>query len=169
MSAVVSNVQSVPSLGIIELTRDQLLGVAVARGCRHYAPLLPPDVTPTDMGDLPHEVLGAALLRGPADAATFQAIRCGAMVLSDLGNSPQRIGEASEQFGVAARVVHLARLGLAADRHPEYWTAVLNALPPGSADEEPFLPGASRLTSETRLVGPGRNPARTWLRTHYAR
>ena len=168
MSAVATKVWSALDRGTIDLTRDQLLRVAVARGCRHYAPLLPPNATPVDVPDLPHEVLGAALLRGPADADTFQSIRCGAMVLSDLGNSPQRIVEASEHFGVVHRVAYLAQKGFEADHHPEFWTAILNALPPGS-DEGQFLPGVSRLTSETRMAGPERKPGRTWLRTRYAR
>lgn len=155
-----------PFLATADLTRDQLLRVAVARGCRHYAPLLSPNATATDNAELPHEMLGAALLRGPADAATFQAIRCGAMILSDLGNSPQRIAEASEYFGVAHRVAHVARLGLAFDQHPEFWRATLDTLP-SVAGEEQFLPGVSRLTSETWMAGPGRGLARTWLRTHY--
>lgn len=165
MSAVAANAR--PAFAA-DLTRDQLLRIAVARGCRHYAPLLPPGALPADAAGLPHEVLGTALLRGPTDANTFQAIRCGAMVLSDLDNSPQRIIEASEQFGVTHRLAHLARLGLAADRHPEFWAAILSPLPPGP-DEELFLPGISRLVSETRLAAPGQSPARVWLRTRYAR
>lgn len=168
MSAVIANVRPVSVSGVMDLTRDALLRVAVARDCRHYAALLPPDSAPDDVPGLPHELLGAALLRGAPDAATFQAIRCGAMVLSDLGNSAQGIGEASEQFGVTSRVAHLARLGLHADQHPGFWAAVLNALPPG-AEDDPFLPGISRLTSETRMAGPGQQPRRVWLRTHYAR
>lgn len=107
-------------------------------------------------------------MRGPADAATFQAIRCGAMVLSDLGNSPQRIAEAADFFGVVHRVAHLARLGLEFDRHPEFWQAVLDALPP-AAGEEDFLPGLTRFTSDTGMRGLGRGPSRTWLRSRYAR
>lgn len=166
MPAVAANIRSV--LETADLTREQLLCVAVARGCRHYAPLLPAGAAPLDVPGLSHEVLGAALLQGPADAGTFQAIRCGAMVLSDLGNSGPAILEASTHFGVAHRLAHLARLGLEADRHPEFWTAILNALPP-VAGEENFLPGISRFTSETRMAGPGRGSVRTWLRTHYRR
>ena len=140
----------------------------MARGCRHYAPLLTRGATVVDEPNLLQEVLGAALLRGPADAATFQAIRCGAMVLSDLGNSADRIAEACRQFGVTHRAVHIARLGLLADNHPDYWRALLEVLPPTSA-EESFLPGLSRLTSESRLSGPGRAPVRIWLRTQYER
>ena len=166
MSGLTANVRPVSASGIMDLSRNALLRIAVARGCRHYAPLLPPEATPGNVPDLPHEVLGAALLRGASDAATFQAIRCGAMILSDLGNSPERLGEAGEQFGVTCRIAHLARLGLLADQHPGFWTAVQNALPP-SADGDPFLPGVSRLTSETRMAGPGQKPSRVWLRTHY--
>lgn len=153
---------------IADLSRDRLLGIAVARGCRHYAPLLAPGAIPTNKPELPHEVLGVALLLGPQDAATFQAIRCGAMVLSDLGNSPQRIWEASEQFGVTPRVAHIARCGFFSDDQPQFWQALLSLFPP-ILGEEDFLPGVSRLTSETRVVGPGKFPIRTWLRTQYRR
>ncbi len=70
--------------------RRKLLAIAVARGCDQYAPLWP-ELRPKDDLTLPKEVLGCALLRGPADEETFQSIRCGAMVLSDLGNSLGRI------------------------------------------------------------------------------
>ncbi len=153
---------------LADLTRDQLLGIAVRRGCRHYQSQLPPNTAAVDDPRVPHEVLGAALLRGSPDGPTFQAIRCGAMVLSDLGNSPPRIAEACEQFEVAHRAAHIARLGLLADEYPEFWRAVLDALPPATGEEQ-FLPGVSRLTSETRLPRPGGQPVRIWLRTHYAR
>ncbi len=145
------------------LTRSQLLAVALARGCRHYAPLWP-EVAPADLAWLPPEVLGCALLRGPETAATFQAIRCGAMILSDLGNRPERIAQAAKIYDVAARMVHLARLGRAEDTYPEYWAGVLAALPEVSAIEEDFLPGASRLMAETRRSGPGLGVKRIWLR-----
>jgi len=151
-----------------DLTRDQLMSIAVARGCRHYAPWVPAGVAVVDEPEIPHEVLGAALLRGSADAATFQAIRCGAMVLSDLGNSVELIAEACRQFGVAHRAAHIARLGMLADNHPEYWQGLLRVLP-FSSSEESYLPGLSRLVSESRFIAPGRSPVRTWLRTHYGR
>jgi hypothetical protein len=145
--------------------RHQLLAHALALGCSHYATLWP-DLTPTP-SHLPKEVLGCALLRGPADVETFQAIRCGAMLLSDLANSPAAIGAAAHELGVAGRMAHLARLGLAADAHADYWTLILAELPVGVPVETDFLPGISRLTTETRLSGPGRGPVRTWLRTHH--
>lgn len=150
------------------LSRDELRATAVARGCSHYAPLWP-DLTRADRVGLPHEILGCALLRGPATAETFQSIRCGAMVLSDLGNTPELIVAAARQLGVAGRVAHLAQLALSADVHPEFWNRVRTALPGPSADEQDFLPGVSRLVAETRLSGPGKGPARTWLRTEYRR
>lgn len=149
------------------LDRGELLRIAVARGCRHYAPFLPVGVAAIDDPEIPHEALGAALLRGPADAATFQAIRCGAMVVSDRENSPSAIAEMSRQFGVAHRAAHIARLGFAADMYPDFWQQVLRELPSAVAETD-FLPGVSRLTSETRPPG-GRLPVRVWLRTHYAR
>lgn len=150
------------------MTREELVRVAIARGCRHYASFLPADIVPNDLPDLPHEVLGAALLRGEPGAETFQAIRVGTMVLSDLDNNPHRIREAAIRFGVTGRAVYLAELGLAADHHPEFWSAILQALPSG-AEESAFLPGVSRLTSTSPLMGPGRPSSCVWLRTHYAR
>lgn len=152
----------------LKLSREKLLATALARGCRHYAGLWS-ELTPADRVNLPHEILGVALLVGPADAETFQAIRCGAMVLSDLDNSPELIAEASVRFAVAARVAHVARLGQATDDHGEFWGRILSALPPTKTEEEDFLPGVSRLVSETRISGLGRGPSRVWLRTNYPR
>ena len=102
---------------VTDLPPDALRAAAIARGCSHYAPLWP-NLTPADRAGLPHEALGCALLRGPATVETFQSIRCGGMVLSDLGNSPELIATAAEQLGVAGRVAHIVRLGLSADAHP---------------------------------------------------
>ncbi|HWL53224.1 MAG TPA: hypothetical protein VNQ90_12370 [Chthoniobacteraceae bacterium] len=143
--------------------------IAIGHGCRHYAPLLPTFSSGSvERADLPHEVLGVALLHGPRDGETFQAIRCGAMVLSDLGNHPEMILAAADYFGVADRLAHIARLGFEFDDHPGYWETLLSpALP--SSEEAAFLPGLSRLTSETRMTKIGRHPVRTWLRTRWLR
>ena len=153
---------------VADFAREDLLAVALARGCAHYAPLWP-DLDPVDPAWLPHEALGCALLRGAADAATFQSIRCGVMVLSDLGNAPELIAAAATQFGVAGRVAHVAGLALAADSHPLFWEQVRQALPPASPGDREFLPGVSRLVSETRRSGPDAGAARVWLRTDYRR
>jgi len=147
-----------------EWTRAELLALAMARGCGFYAPLWP--VLPGLRGDLPHEVLGCALLRGSADLETFQAIRCGTMVLSDLHNHPGIIGEAAVQLGVAERLAPLAQLGHRHDTEPDFWSAVLAGLPDGTSAED-FLPGVSRLTCETMKLTPGRGLRRQWLRTDY--
>jgi len=151
------------------LDRESLMRIAVDRGCRHYAPLLSTPLSGSvERADLPHEVLGAALLRGLRDGETFQAIRCGAMVLSDLGNDPETILSAADYYGVADRLAHIARMGFEFDDHPGYWEALLSlALP--SPEEAAFLPGLSRLTSETRMTKMGRHPVRTWLRTRWPR
>jgi len=154
----------------VRLGRNALLAIAIARGCHHYAPFVPSHVPKIDRLDLPHEVLGCALLRGPLDVDTFQTIRCGAMILSDLGNSPQIIAEASDGLSVASRVAHVAQVALSTDDHPEYWRNLLAALPPIKANKETsHLPGVSRFVSETRMTGLGRGALRVWLRTHYFR
>ena len=110
-----------------DLSRDELLGAAIARGCLHYAPFIARRLV-RDQVRIPHEVLACALLRGAADVDTFQAIRVGTMVLSDLGNSPDAVAHAAEAFEVTSRVSHIARTALTADSHRDYWQALLDAL-----------------------------------------
>lgn len=149
-------------------SRRELLAIAVARGCWHYATMWP-DIAPDERSTLAHEVLGCALLRGPTDVDTFQSIRCGAMVLSDLNNSPESIAMAAYELGVARRVAHIARLGRIHDERPDFWRRILDALPATAPSEQEFLPGLSRLVLETLVLGRGRPPERTWLRTDYRR
>ncbi len=151
-----------------KLPRDDLLRTAIGRGCSHYAPLWP-HLAPEDLDWLPHEILGCALLRGAADAETFQAIRCGAMILSDLDNDPGLIATAAEALAVLPRLSHISKLGLQGDDHPEFWTRLRRSLPDLSATEVEFLPGLSRLCSETGRTGQNQGTVRIWLRTAYRR
>lgn len=151
-----------------KLPRSELLAAAAIRGCYYYLPLWP-NLAPRELAALPHEVLGCALLRGPQDVDTFQAIRCGAMVLSDLSNVPDRIARAAVVLRVTGRATHIARLALAADQHQSFWQDILTALPATPEEEQDFLPGLSRLVAETRRSGPNQGPVRTWLRTAYQR
>ena len=153
---------------ITDLSRDELIGIAVKRGCRHYAAFVSAPL-PEERPAIPHEVLGCALLCGPADVDTFQAIRVGCMVLSDKWNSPELIAAAAAALKVADRVAHIARLGLVGDTLPEFWRAVLACLPMTNNTEGDFLPGLSRFRSETHMTGLGRGPSFTWLRTTYQR
>lgn len=152
----------------VGLVRSELLAAAVVRGCGYYAPLWP-DLAPRNLAWLPHEILGCALLRGTADAETFQAIRCGAMVLSDLHNDPGLIATAAEALAVLSRVAHIAKLGLEGDDHPEFWTRLRRTLPDLSTTEVEFLPDLSRLCSETGRSQVNLGTMRIWLRTAYRR
>ena len=153
---------------VAALSRNELLGVAVARGCHHYAPFVAPEFV-ADRPELSHEVLGCALLRGPADLDTFQCIRVAAMVLSDEACSSTTVAAAAAELGVESRLAHIARVALAAGDRPGYWRKVLEALPsPIEANEAEFLPGVSRFRLETGKSGPGMGAAWIWLRTHYA-
>jgi hypothetical protein len=151
------------------LGRDELIGIAVARGCRHYAAFVPPELV-KDRPDIPHEVLGCALLAGPQEVETFRGIRVGAMILSDAGNSAHAMADAADAFGVTARLLHIARIGAEADNRPDFWRDVLAHLPATDSASEPrFLPNASRFSVEGRLNGHGRGADRVWLHTNYRR
>ena len=156
-----------PRARLDSLTRDELLGVAIARGCDHYAPFVPP-AHAIDRPEIPHEVLGCALFRGPADLDTFQAIRVGAMILSDSRCDAAAVASAARALGVAPRVAQLARLASNYDREQiAYWRALVPLLPAPDPSEANYLPTVSRFTVETGKTGPGRGPARIWLRTEY--
>jgi len=151
------------------LSTNDLLRIAIVRGCDHYAPAIPaPSGADAELDALPHEVLGAALLQGERNEETFSNIRCAAMVLGDLGNSPAKIAEAAAFFGVTSRLIHIARLALSINDHPSYWTKIRNACPQAfiTDEESSFLPGLSRLTMETWSYSPPRKLIRTWLRTN---
>ena len=150
-------------------SRVELIALAVSRGCRHYAGFSPAAATARPP-ELPHEVLGCALLRGPADADTFRAIRVGAMVLSDPDNQPEAMAEAAHYFGVESRLVHLARVGLKSDSQPDFWAEILERVPATeSRDDIAFLPGASRFSIENPKPGAGGAGSRVWLRTNHRR
>jgi len=154
----------------LSLSADELLRIAIARGCDHYAPFIPDATSGPDAehDDLPHEVLGAALLQGERNEETFGNIRCAAMILSNPGNSPQKIAEAASFFGVTPRVIHIARLALSIKDRPDYWTKIINSCPQTiiTDEEAAFLPGISRFTTQTWTRPPARKFIQTWLRTN---
>lgn len=89
--------------------RSRLLGIAVSRGCTHYRSFVAPAEV-SDDPSIPHEFLGCALLQGEDNLETFQAIRVGAMVLSDPRNDVALMKAYAEELKVSARLVQLARL-----------------------------------------------------------
>jgi len=120
--------------------------------------------------EIPHEVLGCALLQGPPGVATFESIRVGSSILSDLGNEAESIAAAAAALGVEERVAHIVRLGFEFDTNPEYWSGIWSFLPIEPSDEEvAFLPGVSRLSIEMGMTGMGRGFKRVWLRSAWAR
>ena len=154
---------------VTALSRDELIGIAIARGCHHYSPFVGKELI-ADRRDVPHELLGCALLCGPPNLDTFQAIRVAAMVLSDAGCSPDRVARAAEALGMSSRLAHIARVALKVDDSPAYWRGILAQLPPHDpAAEADFLPNVSRFSLETGKPGPGLGPIRVWLRTDYTK
>ena len=153
---------------VYALTRAELLGIAVARGCRHYRNFAR-DEELAERPEISHEALGCALLRGETTVDTFQAIRAGAMIVSDSGCSPQQLVEQARALGVEHRLAHIARVAPSAGDRGSDWQSILAALPSSAPDEVGFLPTLSRFVSETGIVGPGRGGSRIWLRTSYFR
>ena len=154
------------------LAREVLLGIAVARGCRHYAAFVPSTYLNYHLNrhDIPHEVLGCALLGGCPDLETFRSIRVGAMVISDLGNDPHAIAAAADECSVTQRLAHICRVALKTDEQPGFWGAMLAALRVADdTSESQFLPGASRFCIETRKKSRVQAISRVWLRTAYSR
>lgn len=155
------------SLAFGQLSRDELMAIAVARGCEHYAPFVPRSLV-IDRPEIPQEKLACALFVGPADVDTFQSIRVGTMLLSDPICSAALVADAAAEFGVRSRVAHVAHLAQRFDPlRGNFWSDLARRLPKPGPSEVDFMPGVSRLSIETGRVGPGRGSARIWLRTQY--
>lgn len=148
----------------IAATTQELMALAVARGCHHYAPMTDGWSAPSQLNDMLHEVLGCALLHFPMPDG-FDSFRCGVMILSDIGNSPAWVAEAAAHFGIERRVGYVVRIAIESDGERGYWEQLMPLFPASSGDE--LLPGVSRFVSESKMSAGSGGAHRVWLRTNF--
>ncbi len=152
---------------------EELIGLAIARGCRHYSggPEPTPSMAVSDV-DFSDEELAIALL-SPCLPYNLRAVRIGAQMLGSHGNQPRRLAFLARQERAEAIVCHIAAAGRQTEPHESFWPELLGALAPGSSSDGDVplgvLPHPSRFRSETGLTDPRDpttqgGPSRTWLR-----
>jgi len=147
---------------------DDLLRLAVKRGCTHYAP---PGFDRTSVNDpgaenLSDAELAIALISGAQEYHPMR-IRCAAQLLGKPGLDAQAASRLALMERCEAVLAHIAGAALTHDlpEHQSAWTRLLTpikrrqALPPGR------LPHPSRFCLQTGVTGPLRpaGPKSLWL------
>lgn len=141
---------------------DRMIAVAVARGCRHYAPTVRAPVSPPALSDLSNEELTILLLLGENSYEPY-AIRCAAQLARSPDVDPARLSFMAVREKTERVLAHIARSGIAHDCEGQgFWTSVLAHLHLTGTREEPDLPHWTRFVSMPGLQRGGVAPT-TWL------
>lgn len=150
-------------------TPDQLLRLAVKRGCAHYTP---PDFDPSAVQDagrerLPDAELAIALISA-AQEYDSQRVRCAAQLLGSPFVSPEVVSRLARMERCEAILAYIAYAALRTDiaeRHA-HWDRMLERIHPRRKVPAGCLPHPSRFTVQTGVTGPKQSggPRMVWLR-----
>ena len=151
----------------------ELIGLAIARGCRHYGGGSEQMTTaPPSRKTFSDEELAVALL-SPCLAYSPRALRVGAQMMGSRRNQPSRVALLARREKAENVVRHIAAAGQQIEPQELFWQELLAALPPVSPFRSVLPPGVlphpSRFRSETGLTNPfssvsGDRQRATWLR-----
>ncbi len=148
-------------------TADQLLELAVERGCRHYAP---PGWQPGRTPDPGRERLSdaelAIALMSAAQQGDARHIRCAAQLLGAPGLCPRELARLARMERCVPALRHIAEAAVRHDPgHAGFWQELLAGLPPVPALPQGRLPHYSRFLIQAGWT-PRHRPARpaVWLR-----
>jgi hypothetical protein len=154
-------------------TPEDLLWLAVHRGCTHY---MPPDydadrVREPGRGRLSDLELAIALCSG-AQQYNPVLVRCAAQLLGADGVSAAALARLARMERCETVIRHIAGAAEQVDAGREtFWREVLQQLPVGPAPRAGVLPHSSRFMVQTGITGPKRaaSPRRVWLRPQVVR
>ncbi len=141
---------------------DDLISLAVARGCSHHAANsrpIPVAPSPDVLGD---DELTILLIIGEN---TYEptAIRCAAQLARSPRIEPARLARLAVMEKCERVLAHIARSGVDHDSEgAHFWSALLGLLPPSTPREEPGLPHWTRFVSMPGIQRSGTAPIR-WL------
>ena len=152
---------------------SELIGLAIARGCRHYrGGPEPVPIRPLSRAAFSDEELAIALL-SPCLSYNPRAVRVGAQMLGGHGNQPNRLVLLARRERSENVVRHVAAAGRSTEPHEPFWNELLEALRPALPSRYVLpvgvLPHPSRFRAETRHTDPSDpathgGPRMTWLR-----
>ena len=151
----------------------ELIGLAVARGCRHYqGGPEPVPSAPLSHAAFSDEELTVALL-SPCLPYSPRALRVGAQMLGSRNNQPRRLALLARRERAENVVRHIVAAGQLTEPHEPFWRELLAILPPVPSSRSAFpagvLPHPGRFRIETGLTGPSNlaalcGPQTQWLR-----
>lgn len=148
---------------------DQLLLLAVARGCLHYAPadFKASDVQDCGRSDFSNEELVVALVSGSSEGDA-RHVRVAAQLLGAPGLNAAKVARLARMERCVPIIRYIAEVGLREDvENSTFWKSLLELWPEAILIPEGRLPHPSRFLSQPGWT-PRSRPARrsTWLRAH---
>lgn len=148
---------------------EQLLHLAVARGCRHYTPsdYHADEVQDCGKACFSNSELAVALVSGGAEGDA-RHIRVAAQLLGAPDVSAAKVARLARMERCVPILRYIAESGRREDSvDPAFWRNLLELLPEAPSVEEGRLPHPSRFLSQPGWTPPSRPPRRaSWLRAH---
>ena len=140
--------RSVRNFGLI--SAENFIQLAVARGCRHYAPAFPPLGDDPGVTAVPNEELVSLLLLGSNDYEPI-AIRCAAQLACEC--DAERLVRVARRERVGRSLAYIARAGIVHDlSNKEFWRTLLAGLGEQPPIIDGVLPHWSRFVSQTGVT-----------------
>jgi hypothetical protein len=147
---------------------DDLVDLAVARGCRHYAASGHAAVDFRDCGRdcFTNEELGIALVSGSLEGDA-RHVRVAAQLLGAPGVNAAKVARLARMERCVPIIRYIAEAGLRDSGEPSFWKALLEKLPASAPIPEGRMPHPSRFMSQPGWSPPSRPVRRaSWLRAH---
>lgn len=127
--------------------------LAVARGCRHYAPSFPPLEADPGFAVISNEELVALLLLGSNDFEP-KSIRCAAQLAGRC--NAEQLASVAKRERVGRVLAYIAEAGIAHDlTHKKYWDQLRGLLGQQLPVADGILPHWSRFVSQTGVTRNG--------------
>jgi len=137
--------------------------LAVQRGCDYYHDGRPLPETVVTQRQFSNEELAIALLN-PALRYSPQTLRLGAAMLGAPGNSPELIAQLAREERCESVVRYVADAGRRFEPDNEFWAALTQLLPAGSAPKSSVVPHPTRFVAMTGFTRRGVETVVQWIR-----
>jgi hypothetical protein len=148
---------------------DDLLDLAVARGCRHYAPSGQGKAAIRDCGRemFTNEELAVALVSGSLEGDA-RHVRVAGQLLGAPGMSAAKVARLARMERCVPIIQYIAEVGARENPDdPSFWKSLLEQLPASTPIPEGRMPHPSRFMSQPGWSPPSRPVRRaSWLRAH---
>ena len=122
--------------------------LSVQRGCRHYSDGTEPVEPLVSEHEFSNEELALALL-SPALRYNPHSIRCGAAMLSAMGNDPARVARLTRRERSTQPVRQIAEAGRRYEPDNPFWERLISGLPASPRPKSGVLPHPTRYVAMT--------------------